>query len=311
MTLVTHWHTSRRISRQRSDVLYRKLDSNLKRCRRKWVQSTNSHWETWSSILEYSSEYRRTAVWSLCSAQLDDADWSIDRDAFCENSLVLSIEWGRDAPVAQYDFEIWHIRLCRDRTFFLLLWLSPQVRRESRSRRSADVSSNWTHFLTLFFLSFTSSRPSWDDSTCTILLPSSLSPSLSLPSPPFSSHSISTAGHIVMSGNVKRDVSKFEDLTLITVFCIHQKLKSKLSQQYRIQRDLQTRSWTKKDYVHWLRSLETKGCAQNSIPGKLDSTQSWPVQAANICLSIVKHTMSSDFFIIPLLCYVTPRNYFS
>ena len=152
--------------------------------RRKWVKSADSHWETWSSILEYSSEYRRTAVWSLCSAQLDDTDWSIDRVAFCEDSPVLSIEWDRDTPVAQCDCEIWHNRLCRERTFFLLLRLSPQIRRESRSQRSADVSDNWTQCPDIIFLSFTSSRPSWDDSPCILSSPSSLFISLSLPSLP-------------------------------------------------------------------------------------------------------------------------------
>ena len=81
---------------------------------------------------------------------------------------------------------------------------------------------------------------------------------------------------------VKRDVPKFGDLTLITVSCIYKKLKPYLSQQQRIQKDLQTRSWTKRDYVHWLGSLETDDVLWLQYQEKLESTKLCSSQSVNI-----------------------------
>ena len=152
MTLVTHWHTSRRISRRRSDVLYRKLDSNLSN-----VDENKSSQRTVTGRHDRRySNTRQNIVVQLygLSAPLN---WMTLTGASIETLSVRTVlscrsSGDRDTPATQCDCEIWHVRLCRERTFFLLLGLSPQIRRESRSQRSADVSSNWTQCLTFFFV---------------------------------------------------------------------------------------------------------------------------------------------------------------
>ena len=178
----------------------------------------------------------------------------------------------------------WHVRLCHDTTFFLLLSVSRRIRRGSRSQKNADDRSTRTQCLTLFFdiRKFSSFMrrlyiyppssllpvPSLSHPSVSLLLPSHLhcrslydigKPSLKYEVFFFSfGDATFTRENKIINYCVKRDVPKFGDLTLITVSCIYKKLKPYLSQQHRIQKDLQTRSWTKRDYVHWLGSLETE-----------------------------------------------------